>query len=97
MLKGLAASFFTHGRVTTTEARARELRPLVERMLARARKPTLANRRTAQKLLSPRTVVTLVSLAGKLNGRAGGFVRIVKLPIRKSDQARMAMIELIEK
>ncbi len=95
MLKGLAASFFARGRVTTTEARARELRPLVEHMIARARKPTLANRRLARKLLSPKTTTILIARAEKLASRPGGFTRLVKLPLRKSDRASMAMVELV--
>jgi large subunit ribosomal protein L17 len=99
LLKGLAASLITHGRILTTEAKAKELRPSVEKMVTKAKNPTLANRRL---LLSnfynnEAVVSTLIdTIASRYGGRAGGYTRIIKLAPRKGDASPMAVIEFVQ-
>jgi large subunit ribosomal protein L17 len=99
LLKGLAESLITHGRIMTTEAKAKELRPAVEKMVTKAKNPTLANRRlllggfynneaVATKLIS--------DIAPRFAGRDGGYTRIIKLALRKSDASPMAVIEFVQ-
>ena len=94
-MKSMAASFFIHGRIKTTEAKAKALRPYVERTLTRAGTPTVANRRLLSAASSPRTATYAIRRAGELNGRPGGYTRIMKMGPRKGDSANMALLELI--
>lgn len=97
--RGLAASLIEHGRMLTTEAKAKEIRPIVEKMVTRAKNPTLANRRTLLAgLYNNETVVSkLISdIAPKYSSRAGGYTRITKLVERKSDGSPMAVIEFVD-
>lgn len=99
LLKGLAASLITHGRILTTEAKAKELRPNVEKMVTKAKNPTLANRRL---LLSgfynnEAVVTTLIDgIASRYAERTGGYTRIIKLAPRKGDASPMAVIEFVQ-
>lgn len=99
LLKGLAASLIQHGRILTTEAKAKELRPSVEKMVTKAKNPTLANRRL---LLSgfynnEAVVSTLIdTIASRYTDRAGGYTRIIKLAARKGDASPMAVIEFVQ-
>lgn len=98
LLAALARSLILHGRIETTEAKARELRPYVEKLVTRARKDTLMNKRfVAAKLSNNKEVVQHLfsDLAPKYAERAGGYTRITKLPPRDSDGARMAVIEFV--
>lgn len=96
LMKSMASSFAVSGRMHTTEAKARELRPLVEKFLTRARTPTLANRRHLQMFFSPGVTVRLLALAAKVQGRPGGYTRIVKMGARRRDSAKMAILELVK-
>lgn len=95
LLKSMAASFFMLGRIRTTEAKAKELRPYVEKYLTRAKSSTLANRRLLASAFTPRTAGNAIARAAEVQGRQGGYTRIVKLGARKSDGARMALLELV--
>ena len=98
LLKGLVASLVAKERIQTTEAKAKELRPKMEKMVTRAKKPTLANRRLLLAGLynDERTVKKLVeSIAPRYAERAGGYTRIVKLMPRKGDASPMAVIEFV--
>ena len=98
LLKGLAASLITHGRIMTTEAKAKELRPNVEKMVTKAKNPTLAARRLLLSgFYNNEAVVTkLISdIAPRYTERAGGYTRIIKLTQRKSDASPMAVIEFV--
>ena len=98
LLKGLAASLITHERILTTEAKARELRPRIEKMVTRAKKPTLAARRVLLSgFYNNESVVSKLidSIAPRYEKRAGGYTRIVKLVQRKSDGSPMAVIEFV--
>lgn len=98
LLKGLAAELITHGRITTTEAKAKELRPNVEKLITKAKNPTLATRRLLLSgFYNNEEVVTklIADVAPRYTERAGGYTRIIKLASRKSDASPMAVIELV--
>jgi large subunit ribosomal protein L17 len=97
MLANLATSLFTHGRITTTEAKAKRLRPYAERLITKAKRGDLHNRREIQKVIRDKDVVhrLLNELAPLFTSRDGGYTRITKTLPRKGDNAPMAVIELI--
>jgi large subunit ribosomal protein L17 len=96
LLKGLCRSLVLKGKIKTTEARAKEIRPMVEKMLTRGKTLTLANRRTLISSLGDvRTANKLIKTAATYTERAGGYVRIIKIAPRKGDAAKMAMIEFV--
>jgi large subunit ribosomal protein L17 len=97
MMANLATALFEHGRITTTEARARRLRPVAERLITFAKRGDLHARRHVLATLSDRTVVhTLFSEIGpRFETREGGYTRITKIGPRKGDNAPMAVIELM--
>jgi large subunit ribosomal protein L17 len=98
MLANLATALFEHGRITTTEAKAKRLRPLAERMITFAKRGDLAARRRVLAVVRDKSVVhTLFTEIGPgYAGRAGGYTRITKIGPRKGDNAPMAVIELVE-
>ena len=95
-MKSLASSFFVLGRIKTTEAKAKELRPFAEKFITRAKDKTPANGRLLRKLFSPAVVKKIMELGHTFSGRAGGYTRIIKSGVRRSDGARMAIIELVK-
>lgn len=98
LLKGLARALIVHGKITTTEAKAKEIRPYVEKLVTTAKADTLAARRLVSARLSSEAKLSkklFKDLAPKYKGRAGGYTRIVKLPRRKGDGSKMAVIEFI--
>ncbi|MSU60607.1 MAG: 50S ribosomal protein L17 [Candidatus Staskawiczbacteria bacterium] len=96
LLKTMATSLFLHGKIKTTEAKAKELRSVAEKFITRAKDNTIANRRILAKSLSQKTVKDLMDqIAPKLKGRKGGYTRIMKMGPRKSDGANMVIIELV--
>jgi large subunit ribosomal protein L17 len=98
MLANLATALFEHGRIKTTEAKARRLRPVAERLITKAKKGDLHNRRQVMQTIRDKSVVhTLFTEIGpKFANRPGGYTRITKLGPRRGDNAPMAMIELVE-
>lgn len=98
MLANLATSLFEHGRITTTEAKARRLRPVAERLITKAKKGDLHNRRQVMRKIRDKSVVhTLFTEIGpRYENRPGGYTRITKIGTRRGDNARMAVIELVE-
>lgn len=98
MLSNLAEGLFMHGRITTTEVRAKRLRPLAERLITFARRGDLHARRHVLTRIGDKSVVhTLFSQIGpRYASRPGGYTRITKIGNRKGDNARMAVIELVE-
>jgi large subunit ribosomal protein L17 len=98
MLANLATALFEHGRITTTEARARRLRPVAERLITKAKRGDLHARRQVHRTIGDKGVVhTLFTEIGPRYGnRNGGYTRIVKIGPRKGDNAPMAVIELVE-
>jgi len=97
LLKSLALSLVEKEKIRTTEAKAKELRPIIEKLVTRARKEDLASRRIiASRLGSQKGTKKLFeNIAPRYKDRSGGYTRIVKLPARKSDAAKMAIIEFI--
>ena len=97
MMANLATALFEHGRITTTEARARRLRPVAERLITFAKRGDLHARRHVLATVTDRNVVhTLFSEIGpRYETREGGYTRITKIGPRKGDNAPMAVIELM--
>ncbi|GGO55645.1 50S ribosomal protein L17 [Streptomyces daqingensis] len=98
MLANLATDLFEYGRITTTEARARRLRPVAERLITKAKKGDLHNRRQVMRTVKDKSVVhTLFTEIGpRYENRPGGYTRITKIGPRRGDNAPMAVIELVE-
>lgn len=98
ILANLATSLFEHGRITTTEAKARRLRPYAERLITKAKAGDLHNRREIMKVIRDKSVVhRLVTEIGPFFAdRNGGYTRITKTMPRKGDNAPMAVIELVQ-
>jgi large subunit ribosomal protein L17 len=98
MLANLATALFEHGRITTTEAKAKRLRPLAERLITMAKRGDLHSRRRVLTVVRDKSVVhTLFTEIGpNYAGRQGGYTRITKIGPRKGDNAPMAVIELVE-
>ena len=96
LLRSLCRSLVLKGKIKTTEARAKEIRPMVEKMLTRSKTPTLATRRSLiSSLGDERTAAKLIKTAEAYVERAGGYTRIIKMAPRKGDAAAMAMIEFV--
>jgi large subunit ribosomal protein L17 len=98
LMKGLASSLIASERIQTTEAKAKELRPKIEKMVTRAKNPTLANKRLLLSGLYQNTgaMKKLVeTIAPRYSDRRGGYTRIVKLTPRKGDAAKLAVIEFV--
>ncbi|MDE2213213.1 MAG: 50S ribosomal protein L17 [Patescibacteria group bacterium] len=96
-LRSLARSLIQKGKITTTEARAKELRPIVEKLVTRGKNPTLSNRRVLIARLGGDTATAkkIEAVANNYKTRAGGYLRVVKLGARKSDGSPMAVIEFV--
>ncbi|ANZ17948.1 MULTISPECIES: 50S ribosomal protein L17 [Streptomyces] len=98
LLRNLATNLFEHGRITTTEAKARRLRPFAERLVTKAKKGDLHNRRQVMELITDKSVVhtLFTEIAPRFAERPGGYTRITKIGNRRGDNAPMAVIELVE-
>ena len=97
LLANLATSLFEHGRIKTTEPKARALRPYAEKLITHAKKGTLHNRREVMKKIRDKDVVhaLFADIGPFFADRAGGYTRIIKVEARKGDNAPMAVIELV--
>ena len=97
ILSNLATALFEHGRITTTEAKARMLRPVAERLITKAKKGDLHNRRLVLRTVRDKGVVhtLFTEIAPQFAERPGGYTRITKIGPRKGDNAPMAVIELV--
>src|SRR5919197_778486 len=98
MLANLATSLFEHDRITTTEAKAKRLRPLAERLITFAKRGDLHARRQVMAVIRDKDVVhhLFADIGPRFAQRPGGYTRIVKVGPRKGDNAPMAVIELVE-
>ena len=98
LMRSLASSLIEHGAIETTEAKAKELRPFVEKLITKARSGTLHDRRQAIRHVHKRETADKLfqELGPKFARRAGGYTRILKTGHRKGDGAEMARIELVE-
>lgn len=98
LLKGLAESLVTHGKIETTEAKAKELRPKIEKLVTKAKNPTLAVRRQLLASFYNHTEAVeklIADIAPKYADRKGGYTRIIKLTPRAGDASKMAIIEFV--
>ena len=98
LLSNLARALFEHGRITTTEAKAKRLRPYAERLITFAKRGDLHARRQVLSLVRDKDVVghLFAEIGPRYVNRPGGYTRIVKVEPRKGDNAPMAIIELVE-
>ncbi|MGH2667775.1 MAG: 50S ribosomal protein L17 [bacterium] len=98
ILRGLSRSLIAHGRVVTTESKARKLRPYVEKLITKARKGGLHRRRQALSELGDRKIVHRLfgEVGPRAGDRPGGYTRILKLGPRRGDASPMAIIELVD-
>jgi large subunit ribosomal protein L17 len=98
ILSNLATSLFEHGAITTTEAKARRLRPFAERLITKAKRGDLHNRRQVLRVIRDKSVVHVLftEIGPRYEARDGGYTRITKIGPRKGDNAPMAVIELVE-
>jgi len=98
MLANLATALFEHGRITTTEAKAKRLRPLAERLITFAKRGDLHARRRVLTVVRDKGVVheLFTEIGPRYENRQGGYTRITKVGPRKGDNAPMAVIELVE-
>jgi large subunit ribosomal protein L17 len=99
LFRNMAAALIKHEQITTTLAKAKELRPYTEKLITLAKKGGLSNRRLAHsRLLDDKQLVKLFDvLAPRYAARDGGYTRVVKAGIRASDAASMAIIELVDR
>ena len=99
LFRNMAAALIKHEQITTTLAKAKELRPYVEKLVTLAKKGGLSNRRLAHARLLDETQLKKLFevLADRYKGRNGGYVRIVKAGIRASDAAQIAIIEFVDR
>jgi large subunit ribosomal protein L17 len=97
ILANLATQLFEHGRIVTTEAKARRLRPLAEKLITKAKRGDIHSRRQVLTTVRDKGVVheLFTEIAPSFDGRDGGYTRITKVGPRKGDNAPMAMIELV--
>jgi large subunit ribosomal protein L17 len=99
LMRNMATSLFRHGRIETTEAKAKELRPYAEKLITLAKKGDLHAKRLAAREIHDRAVlVTLFDQIGpKMAERPGGYTRILKTGFRQGDGAETALIELVDR
>ncbi len=97
MLRNMATSLFMHGKITTTETKAKRLRPVAERLVTFAKRGDLHARRRVMQQITDKSVVheLFANIAPQVANRQGGYTRITKLGYRKGDNAPMALIELV--
>jgi large subunit ribosomal protein L17 len=98
ILANLATALFEHGRIKTTEPKARALRPYAEKLITHAKKGTLHNRREVLKKIRDKDIVhaLFAEIGPHFADRNGGYTRIIKVENRKGDNAPMAVIELVQ-
>lgn len=98
MLRNMATSLFRHGRISTTTAKAKELRPYAERLITLAKRGDLHARRMASQRIADRAVLGALfeTIGPRYAERPGGYTRVLKIGHRQGDGAEMALIELVE-
>ncbi|MDD2702601.1 MAG: 50S ribosomal protein L17 [Candidatus Omnitrophica bacterium] len=97
-IAGMMRSLLTYQRIETTLAKAKAVRPHIEKLIALAREDSLANKRRAFRMLSDHRLVSLLfnDIAKRFSGREGGYIRILRLGNRRGDNAQLALLELTE-
>lgn len=97
LLKSIANALFLHGKIKTTEAKAKEAKMTIEKMITKAKKGGLASTRLLARDLSPETVKKLTGeIASQCKERKGGYTRIIRLGQRQTDGAEMVILELVK-
>ena len=97
MFNSMAGSLFLHGKIQTTEMKAKELRTVAEKFITKAKGGSMSNRKLLAESLAPTILKKLIDdVAPQYKDRKGGYTRIMKTGPRKSDGAKMAIIELIK-
>ena len=98
LMRNMATSLFRHGRIETTTAKAKELRPYAERLITLAKRGDLHARRLVARKIADRQVLGALfdDIAPRFSDRPGGYTRILKLGARKGDAADMSLIELVD-
>jgi len=97
LLNSLARSLVLHQKIETTEPKAKELRPFVEKLITVGKKDTVANRRMTTEKIGPKaTKFLFADLVKNFSKRNGGYTRIIKTKERKSDGSKMAIIEFVK-
>ena len=99
MFRNMAVALIKHEQIKTTLPKAKDLRPIVERLITLGKKGGLANRRRAHAILRDETIVAKLfdALATRYKARAGGYTRVLKAGMRYGDAADMAVIELVDR
>jgi len=95
LVSSLASSLIKHGKIETTEAKAKELRPYVEKLVTKAKKGDLNSRRLVASKIGPSTTKLFNDIAPHYTERKGGYTRITKLGVREGDGSKMAKIEFV--
>ena len=96
LIKSLLRSLVVHEGIDTTEAKAKEIRPHIEKLVTIARNHTIAGERLLESRIGIEAAKKLIKTIGpKYKGRTGGYTRVIKLPVRKSDSSKMAQIEFV--
>lgn len=97
ILANLASQLFEHGKITTTETKAKRVRPLAEKLITKAKRGDLHSRRVVLKTITDKSVVHVLftEIAPKVADRPGGYTRITKIGNRQGDNAPMAVIEIV--
>ena len=96
LMKSLVSSLINHQSILTTQAKAKALRPVVEKLVSRTKSDTLASRRVLNSRIGIKATKKLVDeIAPKYKSRSGGYTRITKLETKRSDAAKMAQIEFV--
>ncbi|NIZ47265.1 50S ribosomal protein L17 [Entomospira nematocerorum] len=98
LLKNLATSLIMHGKIETTQAKAKELRSFVEKLVTRARVDSVHNRRIVARVITEKDVAKklFAEVAPRYIGRPGGYTRIVKIGQRRGDASEMVVIEFVD-
>ena len=99
LLRNMATSLFRHGRIQTTTAKAKELRPFAERLITLAKRGDLHARRLAARKIQDKDVLFTLfdSIGPRFSERPGGYTRVLKVGHRQGDGAEMALIELVDR
>ena len=98
LMRGLIVSLVEHESITTTEAKAKELRPMIEKLITKAMNDSVANRRLIAARVNNNDAVIkklFTDIAPRYQGRNGGYTRVLKLPQRLGDGAAMAIIQFV--
>jgi len=98
MFRNMVTSFLNHERITTTDAKAKELRSIADKMITLGKRGDLHAMRQAASYIREKSVVTklFTTIAPRFTNRPGGYTRIIKLGLRPGDNAQLSMIELVE-